>query len=558
MDQQPVQKSGPAGISLGINAVLFFGFGTAAGLLIAFSGFGFLQDSAALIATVFMAALLVVLLLGVILFAARRMIWSRLFGFAEVQIEQLANPLASVAERAIAGDPAGATTAARDLVALALARYAWITTRRWIIASLTALIAAMAALAGTALLFQQNRLLEVQSSLLVEQNARITEQTTLLSQDVQLAEASRNAALAVEITEIAAELGRIAARVTAEMEAATGQVAASPFNVLTTEAIGRDLVLRITSISRATKPYRFLDLGVRAQTQRDKQRIAMQRRRAELPNTYARMAQYNGWVDPDPSAPLIDRPASPERGQLLNVLIGAGVLNLEMLNLAGLDLSHAHLPNGNLIAVTAQGGLLDSADFTGSHLVEVDLGGTNLENARFRGCVISRSSFAAVLPDRLRPPYQPDFGTLPTQASGVDFERAVVTDTSFAGAQLLAANFDGALLVGVDFTESAPALATFDGTILVAPIWTRANLKSTDFDGAVMFGTDPLADLAAVALEGTFDPSRFRADPIAAQTLTDRAVVHEHITPEEIAARTGGTQAWQIVRVQPFNDGPPP
>ncbi len=553
MQQKPERSSG-----LGINAILFFGFGLAAGILMAFSGFGFLQDSGVLIATVFMAALLVVLLLGVILYAARKMIWSRLFGFAEVQIEQLANPLASVAERAIAGDPAGATMAARDLVALALARYSWVTTRRWIIASLTALIAAMAALAGTALLFQQNQLLAVQSNLLIEQNARITEQTTLLSQDVQLAEASRNAALAVEITDISAELGKISAQVTAAMEASTGQTA-SVFNVMTTDEIGRELVLRITSISRATKPYRFLDLGVRAQTQKDKQRIAVQRRRDELPNTYARMEKYFGWVNPDPSVALIDRPASPERGQLLSALMGAGIRNLESLNLAGLDLSHAHLPNATLTLLTAQGGLLDSADFTGSYLVETDLGGTWLENARFRGCVIKRSSFATVEPHRLLPPYVAGTdATLTTHASGVDFGGAFVVDTNFAGANLLAANFDGAVLVGVDFTNAAPALATFRNTVLIAPVWTGAVLKSTDFDGAVMFGVDPLAEIKGAAAEGTFDPLRFRAEPIAPDTLLERALVYEQITLEEIADRTGGAQAWQISRVQSFNDGAAP
>jgi hypothetical protein len=132
---------------------------------------------------VFLSAPLVVALLGVILFAARKVVWSWLFGFAEVQIEQLANPLASVAEKAIAGNPTGATSAARDLGALALARYSWVTTRRWIVAAFPALIAAMAALAGTTLLFQQNQLIVVQSGLLMEQNARITEQTTLLSRE---------------------------------------------------------------------------------------------------------------------------------------------------------------------------------------------------------------------------------------------------------------------------------------------------------------------------------------------------------------------------------------
>ncbi|MGL6209028.1 MAG: pentapeptide repeat-containing protein, partial [Paracoccaceae bacterium] len=448
----------------GVNAILFFGFGIAAGVLLAFSGVGYVQNSAALIATVFLSALMVILLLGVIIYAARRLIWTRLFGFAAVQMEELANPLTTVAERALAGDATGATGALRELVALVLSRYSWITTRRWIIASLTALIAAMAALAGTALLFQQNKLLEVQSGLLVEQNARISEQTALLAQDVQLAEASRNAQLAVEITEIAAALGEVVDRTMKESAVATGTGADNPFNVLLPGDLGRDLVLRITSVSRATKPYRFLDLGVRAQTLQDKLRIAVQRRRDELPNTYARFEAYNGWIDPAPTAQLIDRPASPERGQLLSVLIGAGVLNLEILNEAGMDLSHAHLPNADIVLMTAQGGRLDSADFTGSHLAGVDLGGAMLENARFHGCVITAASFATVTEEKLRPPYQPRNAPMTTRANGIDFRRAAVVDTSFANAQLLAANFDDSLLIGVDFSGASPALATFRRT----------------------------------------------------------------------------------------------
>ena len=114
----------------GTTAVQFFGFGAAAGLLLAFSGIGYLQDSAALIATVFLAAMTVILILGLIIFALRRLVWQRLFGFAEVEIKQFATPLALVADRAIAGDGAGATLAARDLVALVLARYSGVATRR--------------------------------------------------------------------------------------------------------------------------------------------------------------------------------------------------------------------------------------------------------------------------------------------------------------------------------------------------------------------------------------------------------------------------------------------
>ena len=65
-----------------------------------------------------------------LIYALRKLIWQRLFGFADVQIEEIANPLSLIAERAKAGDGPGATPAARDLVALVLARYCWISTRR--------------------------------------------------------------------------------------------------------------------------------------------------------------------------------------------------------------------------------------------------------------------------------------------------------------------------------------------------------------------------------------------------------------------------------------------
>ena len=398
-EPQPQRREG-----MGVYPILFFGFGIAAGILIAFSGIGYLEDSAALIATVFLSALLVILLVGVILFAARRKIWQRVFGFAEVQIEQMATPLANIADRAIARDPAGATAAARDLVALALARYSWITARRWVITSLTALIAAMAALAGTALLFKQNQLIETQSGLLTEQNARIADQSVLLAQQVQLAEADRNSQIADNITDIAAELGTVVDRVAKEYQAANGKPMEGLFNAIQTGDLSRALILRITSTSRAAKPYRFLDLGLRANNTMDKTRIALQRRREELPNTYGRIAHYYGWSEAGPDVQLIDRPASPERGQLLSVLLSAGLLNLESLNVAGLDLSFAHLLNANIILLTTQGGILDNAEFTGSHFRFADLGGAALENARFVRCDIRDSSFAQVTAEKLLKP----------------------------------------------------------------------------------------------------------------------------------------------------------
>ncbi len=552
-EPQPQRREG-----MGIYPILFFGFGIAAGILIAFSGIGYLEDSAALIATVFLSALLVILLLGIILFAARRWIWSRVFGFAEVQIDELATPLANIAEGAIARDSIAATNAARNLVALALARYSWITARRWIITSLTALIAAMAALAGTALLFKQNQLLAVQSGLLTEQNTRITEQTGLLAQQVQLAEADRNAQIAVQITQIATDLGAVVDKVAREYQADVGKPMPTNFNAIQIEDLPRALVLRIISTSQAAKPYRFLNLGLRANSIKDKTRVALQRRKAELPNTYARIADYNRWTEEEMEVQLIDRPASPERGQLLSTFFAAGLRNLESLNHTGLDLSFAHLLDANILKLTTQGGILFNADFTGSHVVESDFGGTALENARFAGCVIRDSTFAEVSAERMRDPYSASMAPMSTRANGTDFSGAYVSNTSFAGTQLLGANFDGALLVKTDFTNAGLGLATFRNAILVTPVLDGATLKSADFDGAIIFGTNALADLAAHAAPDSFHPDRFRADPLNRDALLKISILYQNLTLKDIEQLTNKAPAFRLVRVKPFDDGVPP
>lgn len=532
--------------------ILVFGFGTAAGFLAAFSGLAFLEDSAGLIVLVFLSALFVVALIGAILVLARRPILRRVFGHAETEIERLAAPLSAVAERAVERDAQGATRAAREVVSLALARYAWITARRWIIASLTALIAAMAALAGTALLFKQNQLIAVQSDLLREQNGRIAEQTVLLSQDVQLAEAARNAALAVEITGIAARLG-------AMLDAGPGggaDPAAGPalFNAIDPATLDRELILRITSISRATQPYRFLDLGVRAQDPGDRTRHAMLRRRDDLPATYARMAAAFDWPEETDGNRLIDRPASPERGQLLGVLLGAGVHNLEALNLAGLDLSFAYLPNADIAVLTALGGRLSYADLSGSYLTEADLGGAYLENARFERAQFRRSSFATVGAERTRPPFLPDNAPYSSFLAGADFDRSVHFDTDFTGALLTAASFDGAVLRGGRFDGAALGAATFRGAVLIGTSFAGADLKSVDFDGAILFGRDVLGELAAAAAPGSFVPERFRAEPMRLEEVMAINTVYQNLEPAEVEAAAAGGTPFRLSRVQPFEE----
>ncbi|HMS96950.1 MAG TPA: hypothetical protein PKA03_17335, partial [Tabrizicola sp.] len=400
----PERGSARGSLAAGGMGLVFFAFGLAAGILGAYVAVGFLADSAGLILSVFLAALIVVLLLGILVLALRKTLLTKLFGHAEVALEEIADPLARIADRAIERDPAGATSAARDLVAMVLARYSWIATRRWVIASLTALIAAMAALAGTALLFKQNELISTQTELLREQNERIQEQTQLIQTDVQLAEAARNAQLAVEITEIAAALGEVVDRV-------NGDGTINPINVLDPVAdLDRSLVLRIASISRALLPYRYLNNGLRLEDQSDGLRVALAARREVLGDRYAKASGFFGWSEQPEGANLTDRPASPERGQLLRVLVASGVRNLEFLTYAGLDLDFAVLLSTDLILVTGQQARLSYADFSGSHVVECDFGTAILENSRFHLSRIERTRFASLPPDQVLAPLPPQEG----------------------------------------------------------------------------------------------------------------------------------------------------
>lgn len=555
-DPEKLPPSPGHGLSAGL-ATLIFGFGAAAGLLVAFSGLGFLENSAALIVTVFFVALCVVALIGLVLVVVRRPLWRKVFGVAEAQLEMFASPLARVAEGALDRNPGAATSAARELVQLVLARYSWLTARRWIIASLTALIAAMAALAGTALLFKQNQLIAVQSDLLLEQNAKLQEQTNLAAQSVQLAEAARNAALAVEITQIAARIGDVAAATRASAEAVMGASTGNPLdqmvNVLNPADLDQGLVLRIVSASRATRPYRFLDIGVSAENDTDKTRVAMQRR-TDLPNTYARMATAYGWTEQGPENRLIDRPASPERGQLLQVLLAGGIRNLEVLTHFGLDLSFAYLQGADIVLLTTQGGRLSYADFSASHITGADFGGSYLENSRFRTTRIENTTFAAVTADRVKAPLKPENAPYRTFLTGVDFNASALFDVDFTAAYLTAANFDGALLVRPNFSKSELGAATLRGAVLIDPELDGTSWKSADLDGAVVFGADFLAKAGAVAAPETLRPDMYEATPMTLAEVMAINIVFTNLGEADVMQMTKGVAAFRLRRIAAFTD----
>ncbi|SEQ01736.1 pentapeptide repeat-containing protein [Thalassovita taeanensis] len=534
---------------------LLFGFGLAAGFLLAFSGYSILQDSAGLIVTVFLSAIFVIGLLGSLAILLRKPLLRRVFGIADTQLQRFADPLAQVAEGAVDRDPHRATAAARQLVRLALARYAWLSTRRWIIASLTGLIAAMAALAGTALLFKQNELLAVQSRLMQEQNDKLQAQSAYLAQDVQLAEAARNAELAVEITNIADLLGQAMTRAVARdggpPQPDDGWGARVPV-LDPLRDLDPQLVMRITSASRAVKPYRFLDPRLRAHDDADKIRVAMERRRAALPVAFSTLQGVFDWTEPPPEDRLIPRPASPERAQLLQTLIRAGLRDYEALNWFGLDLSFAYAEDTDLLGISMQGGQLSYARFDRAQVMESDFRSAALENASFRKAVLRDSLFSAISANEAKPPYQLAEGIYPTALAGVDFSNAFLLRCDFSGANAGAANFDGATFSGGAFSGAQLGAATFLNAVLLGTDFDGADLRSVDFDGAFVFAADALSQLADQAAPGSFRVDRYEQVPA---TLEDVFQVHSaflFLTEEAILAQTGARDVWRLRRVKPF------
>ncbi len=315
--------------------------------------------------------------------------------------------------------------------------------------------------------------------------------------------------------------------------------------------MGRGLILRITSVSRALKPYRFLETGLKAGDPSDSFRIAMLRLKDERPETWAAMAGYYGWADAAAETRLVDRPASPERGQLLNTLVTGGLRDLEALNVVGLDLSYAFLPDIRLSEFSAQAGQLSYADFTGAYLAAFDLGGGTLLNSRFTRARLDDGEFSVVPGGRAKFPLTVDADPLQSFLSGADFSEAQLRRVRFDGAALTAADFDGAVLGEVSFAGANLGLATFRKALILQADFAGAGLSSADFDGAVVFGADALERLAAEAAAGSFLPENWALEPVTLEALMADAAVAERVGPEELAAAMAAGEPFRIRRTGP-------
>lgn len=522
--------------------VLLFVLGVACGIPAAIFMPGFLTDHGSVVLGIVLGAMLFVTVILSLAFVFREPLWRWIFRRTEVELTRFAGPLADVARHAASQKVEEATQSARDFAELALSRYAWVTTRRWLVASITGLVAAMAALAGSALLFEQNKLLRTQSALLADQNTRIDEQNGLLRTQISLGEAERSASIVPELLTISSLLGEETTRLSGD---------GRPGSVFFLNELSEPLRNRIVAATNVARPYRYLAATGVESRDGDAVTVAALARRSDLAE---RLKSLPGWSDPPADATaLIDRPLSPERGQIITMLFNAGIYQTELLSFRGADFSHAEIRLPTLGLMSFRHATLRFADLSWLRIVEAKFGAAWLEHARFRHAIINRSDFGGIPGDKIEPPFSNGAvaDMQPTQLAGADFSRAVIAATSFANSTGLAVNFDEAALVDCDFSGAVISAGTFRNALMIDVKFDGTDLRSVDFDGAIVLEDDFLARLSREAAPESFIASRFVAETVA----VEEAMAHpgwielsNHFDP----ARIEGAAAYRLRRVQSF------
>lgn len=486
--------------------IVVFTIGVVVGFPLATFGVEFVTTNGGLVFGLLFGFLVLALVVTAILMIFRRQIWQSLFKRGEVEMERFARPLSEVARFAALQKVAEATESARDLAELVLARYAWVSTRRWLMATITAFIAAIAALAGSALLFQQNQLLRTQIGLMQDQNARIGEQNRFIQSQIELGEAQRSTSIVPEILEIGAQVAQELAGVNTFAGDKPSIAGLSP-----------GLRARIVAATTAARPYRYLrnpltdldeNLLMSSGLLRRTDLAASATVRQQL-DAASGAVQFAG----EQSGVMSDRPLSPERGQIIGLLVSNGLTDFSELN--GADFSFAEVR-----AASTAGSLrfhfasLRFANFDRQLLVGAEFDGAYLEHARFRNASLNYVRFTTgVLPsisggEGLK---------LGAQLSGADFSGAILKHASFDGSRGFGINFDGGVVHNSTFAGTSMAGSTFRNTIFGVVDFSGADLKSVDFDGAIVFDPAFLDTVAAQAAPDSFVRERFATAPIAAE-----------------------------------------
>jgi len=245
------------------------------------------------------------------------------------------------------------------------------------------------------LLYNQNRLLNIQNDKISEQTILFNKQTELIDQQLLLSEASRRSGQMVLLSEILKDINT-------ELEKKDNLE----------RILSNSLVGRIISLTESTKPYRYLENGV-----------------------------------------LIEKPLSPERGQLLFAIaeskIDTSFVRQNIFNRANFYYSD-----------------LKNYDLFNFYLAGAHLNYSNLSNSTIRNCDFSGSEINAV-----------------------DFSNAKIRHSSFYKSNMLHVNFNNATIYSSSFKKSNISYTNFQEAMIYKVSFEQANLSEAIFNDATISST---------------------------------------------------------------------
>ena len=180
-----------------------------------------------------------------------------------------------------------------------------------------------------------------------------------------------------------------------------------------------------------------------------------------------------------------DMPPRVDIKAILDVLILRRHIKAELapLDLSGLYLCRAVLPEVCLIQADFHGAELKRADFRGAQLERANFPCARLERADFRGARLEGAFFARAELEgaHFREARLDGAIFVGAELKRADFREAHLTGANFEGAELKRADFRGAHLAGADFEGVNLEGADFQGANLRGVVFSRAILQGADF-----------------------------------------------------------------------------
>lgn len=371
------------------------------------------------------------------------------FGISKADLEDVKTSAESMAGNAVKQDWVAASKDFKVVSQKGSAWYAWLSYRRWVVTVFYTLFLAFAGLLGSVLLYNQNQLLEKQNEKIDDQTKLFEKQNDKIDSQIQLEESSRRGNLIVMMSNI---MDKIDEEIRSAQEKGDSSRSLSP-----------QLIGRIGALSYAFRPYRF-------------------------------------WQD----SMLIEKPLSPERGQLLLALVNSDFDTLtynnicqeatfEQAYLENANLEGAHLKEINLKGANLKGVNLDDAILIRANLDDVDLNRANLNRAILKGAILNYANLddANLFDANLIDTYLVNASLVSINNPRINLSSIIPpkamrinTKTNLKGANLKGADLSEAHLIGADLSKAELDETNFSKAKLSEADLSEANLVRSNLSEA--------------------------------------------------------------------------